>query len=268
MFKKPQYLFLALVCLIVFILFKLPEGTLAKAKLSISGLFLPLFGLAGSVNKATEKSASAIIPRSELVRQNEVILKENQELKFKLQQAEELARENARLRQMVAWQKVGPWKPVLGRIISRDPANWWRSVQVDRGSRDGVKVNCPVMVAEGLIGRVIAVSEMRCEVLLLGDPNLRVSVIIRETGESGVIIANNTRPLENNMIDLAYLTRNSSVAPGQTVVTSGDGGFFPKGITVGRIVDTRSIDFGLSVEARVKLSAAMNSLEEVGILVP
>jgi len=54
--------------------------------------------------------------------------------------------------------------------------------------------------------------------------------------------------------------------PGQTVATSGDGGVFPKGIIVGQIVDVRTNDFGLNLEARVKLAVNLNRLEVVWVL--
>ena len=58
------------------------------------------------------------------------------------------------------------------------------------------------------------------------------------------------------------------MAPGQSVETSGDGGVFPRGIPIGRIVDVRSKDYGLSKEARVKLSVNLGALEEVMVMIP
>ena len=57
----------------------------------------------------------------------------------------------------------------------RDPANWWRTVQIDLGSRDGIQTNQPVLTAEGLVGRVSSVSYVSSQVVLIGDPNCRVS---------------------------------------------------------------------------------------------
>jgi rod shape-determining protein MreC len=58
------------------------------------------------------------------------------------------------------------------------------------------------------------------------------------------------------------------VKPGQKVVTSGLGGIFPKGIPIGQVLDSQSVEFGLYVEARVKLAANLNGLEEIWVLMP
>jgi rod shape-determining protein MreC len=65
-----------------------------------------------------------------------------------------------------------------------------------------------------------------------------------------------------------YLPRNSHLRAGQKVVTSGEGGIFPKNIVVGQLVDFRSVDYGLYNEARVKLAVRMNTLEEVWVKLP
>jgi rod shape-determining protein MreC len=65
---------------------------------------------------------------------------------------------------------------------------------------------------------------------------------------------------------MKYLPRTAIVKPGQNVVTSGEGDLFPKGIPVGRIVDSRAAEFGLYTEARVKLAANLPGLEEVWVM--
>jgi rod shape-determining protein MreC len=70
------------------------------------------------------------------------------------------------------------------------------------------------------------------------------------------------------MIDLDMLSGASSAQPGQNVVTWGEGGIFPPGIPIGKIVDVGSKEYGLSTEARVKLAANMGALEEVWVILP
>ena len=69
-------------------------------------------------------------------------------------------------------------------------------------------------------------------------------------------------------MDLSYLSRSSPLRAGQRVVTSGQGGVFPKGILVGHIVDFRTIGYGLYNEARVRVAVKMNALEEVFVKLP
>src|SRR6185312_11906873 len=131
MFKRSHYIALGVVGLLTLILLNLPSHTTARLKLAIGSLFLPLFGLANSSDQMANKAGDAITTRSELLRQNESLRRENQELKLQAMQAQETARENLRLRQFVGWQQTRPWKLKLGKIVVRDPANWWHTVQID-----------------------------------------------------------------------------------------------------------------------------------------
>jgi len=264
--KKPHYIALILVILVVVVLFKLPSQTVAKFKLAISGLFLPLFGLAGSTHELANKTSNALTSRRELLRQNAQLLRANQELKFRLQQNDAIWQDNARLQKLIDHKPQSPWKLKLARVIARDPANWWRSLQIDLGSRDGVRANFPVRTTEGLVGRVQAVGETSSQVIIFGDPNLRVAAIVETNRETGVIMSGSSSPQENDIVDLNYLSENTTVRPGQTVTTWGEGHIFPPGIPIGKIVDLQTKDFGLTKEARVKLFADLNSLEEVWVM--
>jgi rod shape-determining protein MreC len=256
------------VVLVVLVLLKLPGEKMGRVKLAISGLFLPLFGLAGSTHEVIGEAKDGLTPKSELLKQVEQLRTDNQQQKIQLEQDAGLWRENARLRAAAGWQRQARWKVKLARVIARDPANWWRSVQIDLGARDGIRTNLPVLTPDGLVGRIQSVSETRSQVILLGDPELRVSVIVETNSETGIISAGSSLPLEQGMIDLDFLSGASLARPGQNVVTWGVGGVFPGGIPVGKIVDTRPKEFGLSTEARVKLAANLSALEEVWVMVP
>jgi rod shape-determining protein MreC len=268
MLKKPYYIILVVVILLVVFLLKLPSGTMAKAKLAISGLFLPLFGLTGSAHELNDKARETLLSKRQLSNQNEAFRLQNEELLTRLQQDQAIWNENARLRALVAWQQQSLWKLKLARVIARDPANWWRSLEIDLGARDGIKTNEAVLTSEGLVGRIQSVGSTRSQVILLGDPGLRVGAVVMTNGETGVIMSSSSSPQENNMVDLDYLSGNSPIRPGQNVETSGAGGIFPQGIPIGQVVDVRSKEYGLSIEARVKLAADMDSLREVWVMEP
>ncbi len=269
MFKKPQYIALALVAVVALIIFNLPAHAITQAKLSISGFFLPLFGMSRTSQQLLEKTGKSVLPRAVLTKENETLRLENEQLKIQLMQNAELSHENAQLRHAIGWQKQNSRKLQLANVIGRDPANWWRTVLIDAGSNQGIRPNLPVLVSSGLIGRIAAVGANRSQVLVLGDPNLRVGAMIqeKEVRENGIIIST-SGPLDNNLVNFQYFSRNTEIKPGQSVITSGDGGVFPKGILIGQIVDLRENNTGLSTEARVKLGANLSSLEEVWVMFP
>jgi rod shape-determining protein MreC len=169
---------------------------------------------------------------------------------------------------LARWQqRQGQWKLKLARVVLRDPANWWRTVQIDLGSREGVRENLAVLTSDGLIGRTSSVSLMRSQVVLIGDPNCKVAALVQnETHDTGVLGAGG--PFDNSLVELGYLSRNANLKPGQNVVTSGLGGIFPAGISIGKIVDSRPVEYGYYTEARVKVDANLGALEEVWVLLP
>jgi rod shape-determining protein MreC len=266
MLKRSHYIAVGLVVLLTLILLNLPSHTTARLKLAIGSLFLPLFGLANSSDQLANKAGDAITTRGELLKENDTLRRENQELQLEAMQARETARENARLRQLVGWQQTKAWKLKLGKIVLRDPANWWSTVQIDLGSRDGLHENLPVLTMDGLVGRVSAVGLTRSTVVLIGDPHCKVAAEVVETHDTGVIGA--TDPWDNSLVALGFLSKNAKLIPGQTVMTSGLGGIYPAGIPIGKIADSRSVDYGLYTEARVKLAANLSSLDEVWVLFP
>lgn len=269
MLKKPHYIAVFLVVVVVVVLFKLPGPTVGRLKLAISGLFLPLFGLAGSGHEAALQARGALVSRRQLVDEAEELRRQNDQLQMRLQQEMDVQRENDRLRAALGWSAQTHWNARLARVIARDPANWWRAVQIDLGRRDGIVVNLTVRTSAGLVGKIASVGDARSQVILLGDPNLRVAAKIPTTGETGVVMSSSSAPQENNMVDFGYLSGNSTVSPGQEVQTWGvEGGVFPSGIPIGRIVDVRMNEYGLSKEARVQLWANLNSLQEVWVMMP
>ena len=268
MLRRPHYIILGLVILLTVVILKLPSRTAAQLKLAISGSFLPLFGASGSSQRLAEKAGNAVVPRAELLRQIEQLQRANQELRVQATAAEEVERENARLRQHFNFAQRERWKLKLARVVARDPANWWRTLRINLGNRDGIATNSPVLAAEGLVGRVSEVGYAQSQVVLLGDPGCRVAVMIEDTRDNGVIAPSSSIPVDNTLVDLSYLSRTSALKAGQRVVTSGLGGIFPPGVLVGQIVDFHTIDYGLYNAARVKLEVKMNTLEEVWVKLP
>jgi rod shape-determining protein MreC len=266
MFRKKQYLALGAVTLVTVLLLSLPSRAVSHLKLGIGGLFLPLFGAVNTVRQLPVRAADMILPHSELLQEIETLQRENQRLAVQNLQAAATARENDQIRALVGWQRQQPWKLKLASVVLRDPANWWRTIQIDLGKRDGLVENLPVLTADGLVGRVSSVGYTRAQVVLVEDPSCRVSArVVNPAHDQGIISP--IGPLEHSLVNLA-LFGNANLKPGQEVVTSGEGGIFPPGIPVGQIVDSRQAEFGLYTEARVKLSANLGALDQVWVLFP
>lgn len=267
MIRKKHYLALGAVVLVVLVILSLPPHAASRLKLAIGSWFLPPFGLVNTAEQLPADAADAIMPRRALLKEIKNLQRKNQQLRIQNTQAVAIERENERLRATVGWQRQTPWKLKLANVVLRDPANWWRTVQIDLGSRDGLRENLPVLTTEGLVGRVSSVGVTRSQVVLIGDPNCRVSARVENPAhDMGIISAGG--PLDNSLAQLTYLAGSANLKPGENVVTSGQGGIYPAGILIGQIVDSRPVEFGLYTEARVKLSANLGGLDQVWVLFP
>ena len=265
MFKRKNYLALGAVVLVAVLVLSLPASATSRLKLVISSWFLPLFGLANAAQQLPADLADGALPRRELLQQINALRHENEQLKTGQLQAAATARENDQLRALFDWKKQAPWQLELAQVVMRDPANWWRTVQIDRGTRDGLRENLPVLTSDGLVGRISSVRLASAQVVLIGDPNCRVSALVENTTHD-IGVLNASGPLDPSLVELSYLTSGANLQAGQNVVTSGLGGIFPKGIPIGKVVDAQSIEFGLATEARVKLNANPGALEQVWVL--
>lgn len=267
MFKRPYYIAVALVALLTLLVLNLPSRTTMRLKLALGSIFLPLFGVKGGAQQVAARAGDSLLPKSELIRANEALRRQNEELRFLAMQSAETSRENERLRQLLGWQKQSPWKLKLARVLSHDPANWWRTIQIDLGSRDGLREHLPVLTTDGLVGRISEVSLMRSKVVLIGDANCKVPAVVdNEARDKGMIVGGG--PFDGSFVSLTYLVNSANLKPGQKVMTSDLSAIYPKGIPIGIVADAHLVESGLYLEATVKLTANLNSLEEVWVLFP
>lgn len=152
---------------------------------------------------------------------------------------------------------------LAARVIARDPSRWFSTMVIDRGSRDGVRRNAPVVTPDGVVGRVIEVTPFAARVLLIVDARSAVGVLVQSTRDAAVVEGQGT-----DRLHLLYLSRAAQVEPGDVLVTSGLGGVFPRGLVVGRIVSVQREEGALLQEAEVEPAAALGRLEEVLVLLP
>jgi rod shape-determining protein MreC len=269
MLKRPHFIALGLVALLALIVLNLPHQAAAHIKLAIGGLFLPLFGLSKSSQQLARRADDALTPRAELLRENQDLRRTNQVLQQYVVQADAVFRENDRLRNLLGWQQQSPWKDHLrlAGVIARDPANWWQIVQIDLGSRDGLRTDLPVLSPKGeLVGRVSSVSLTRSEVMLIGDANCRISARIENSGETGIIIGG-ASTVDHTLVTLSYLSGGGNLKPGQAVLTSGMG-IFPGGIRVGQLAEEPHMTEQGFAEVTLKVWADPGALDEVWVLMP
>lgn len=268
MLRKPHAILLTAAALALLLFLLLPEHSRARLRVAVGSAFLPLFSLAGSGQQAASRAASALVPRGALQDRIAALEHENQSLRLSVAELQAAVRETDRLRQMLGYPARSAWRLHPARVIGRDPANWWQSIRIDVGSRQGITTNLAVLAPEGLVGRVAEVGPWHSRVVLVGDPNCPVAAALEATSETGIIRGASGGEIQGALVDLTYLPRSAVLKPGQRVVTSGQGGVFPLGIPIGDLVDARPAGSGVYVEARVRLAVNLGALNHVWVKLP
>jgi len=197
---------------------------------------------------------------------------ENERLRARLAEIEVEARgaraaldENARLEAMLKFQQDARFATVAARVISRDPSGWFNSVVVNRGSSAGVAVNMPVVTPDGIVGRVVAVSPVTAQVMLITDDRAAAGAVVGQLGASnalGVVRGVGTQGL----LEMRYVSGLEAVKEGDYVVTTGQDGVYPPGLNVGAVVELKSGTATTAHQITIKPGARLDSLREVLIL--
>ncbi|NLX90741.1 MAG: rod shape-determining protein MreC [Firmicutes bacterium] len=198
---------------------------------------------------------------------------ENKELRKELAEREnlrhqilELQKENYRLRGMLDFKERTEYELLPAEVIARDPSNWFETITVNRGALHGVKKNMPVITSQGLVGNILKVSRTSSRVLLLTDSRRAVSALVmrsREPGDVGIVEGSSG---ESASLRMTNLPPEANIQPGDTVISSGLGGIFPKGLVIGTVLETGLDQYGLLQQAVVLPAVNFNRLEEVFIV--
>lgn len=169
--------------------------------------------------------------------------------------ARRLEQEAAAYRTLLNVQLDTPPTFVTARVIAASGGPFVRAVVLNAGLRSGLQREQAVVDGEGLVGRVATVGQRAARVLLITDLNSRVPVRLERSRHRAILAGDNSpRPM------LEFLPPAAQVAPGDRVVTSGDGGVLPPDLPVG-IVST--VADGV---ARVQPLADLDRLEFVRVL--
>ncbi len=185
-----------------------------------------------------------------------------EELSRQVSLLREQALSTRRLEQLLGIRQAAVGHTVAARVIGRDPSRWFSSVLIDRGARDGVRRNDPVISADGVVGRVIEVTPTASRVLLISDSRSAVGVIVQRSRDAGVVEGKG-----GGMLQLNYLSREATVRVGDLVVTSGLGGVFPRGLVIGKVARMIREEGALLQEAVIEPATPLDRLEELLVIV-
>ena len=175
--------------------------------------------------------AQAILSRMNrtifVFKENEDLKRHNTALRLENDYLMQAIRELPRVQEMEAFGARSGLKLKVAQISAEDPGRYSNNWVINLGKEDSVDVNMPVMTALGIVGKTAKCYHSHCLVQGLTDPNCKASVLCNRSRVKGMLEAWPGGKL------VARFPVDGDVSPGDTLVTSGMGGVFPKGLLVG-----------------------------------
>ena len=180
---------------------------------------------------------------------------------------EEIKGENERLRNLIGIQSKLEYETVIAEVVAKSPQNLYKTIIVNRGKESGIERCMPVVAYQDgkkcVVGKVIDVQIYSARIQPLNDQSNYLGAMLKDTRYSGLLVGQS--PVSEQCL-LQYIDRRADISYGDSVVTSGMGGVFPKGILIGEVVSVSKKTYGIFQEAQVRSKVDFGRLEEVYII--
>ncbi|MEM8580583.1 MAG: rod shape-determining protein MreC [Pseudomonadota bacterium] len=247
---------LLVLCLVgLFLLWRIDSPRVERLRAQIVEQIVPGFDWLMAPVTGLVRMGEDFQSYARLYEQNEELRRELQQMKAWREAALQLELENARLLDLNNVQ-IDPELTFITGVVTADSGSpFRRSVLLNVGAEDGVQDGWATMDGLGLVGRIAGTSRQTARVLLLTDPSSRVPVMIQPSGQTAMLVGDNSGAPRIDFIESL-----EQVRPGDRVVTSGDGGVFPADLLAG------SVALGTDRRFRLRLAADYERLEFLRVL--
>lgn len=247
-----------------------PTAAKRLMRLSFFEFQAPLDISAATVRDVQEFWSLRTRSRNELIEAGIDLAHLNAKYETSIQRNAALEGEVARLQELLKLPSYTEYRAEPARVARRDFNVWWQRMVIRKGRNYGITEGAPVIFVGGVVGRVRVVHAYTSEVELISNPGLRMAATIE----------GDTRPLSyqggNNptfgpakgTVEFVPLDVTATPSASRRLVTSGVGGVFPAGLTIGQIFRVDPSTDGLFKTGEVRLDPRLDSVSEVTVLIP
>ena len=232
------------------------------------GIVSPFLKKGSELDSSWKNYKSGLKKLDALEAENQRLKVDNDQFRATNQALRGVEAENIRIKSALGYQGTSPFTLVSAHVIGRSPSNWWSTVVIDKGSQDLVQEGLAVVTPDGLVGKIVNLSEHSASVLLLSDENCKVAGSVEGSKEQGIVRVEVHGQRTSNSIQptmtLNFLSRFAPLRAGQKVLTSGAGSVYPPGILIGQIVEFKSRE--LDGQAVIDPSVDIAALSDVFVI--
>ena len=260
--RRTGYLFLAVIVGHVILI-----STQVTTKRGVPMLEEAVFGVFSEVQRAANSVTIGVrgswqnyFALQQVRTENEQLKQQLGELQVRLQEERNLAQQSQGLQKLLALKTSTALSTTGASVIAGGASPEFRTITVDKGTGGGVRADMAVISPAGVVGRVIQPSARASKVQLLIDRNAAAGALIERTRAQGVVVGTGADELR-----MDYVSGSADVKAGDTVVTSGIDGIYPKGFVIGQIQSVRR-GAGQYTSIVIKPAVDFTSLEAVLIV--
>lgn len=219
-----------------------------------------------SVTSTVENTFNAVHELSRLREENRDLSERLKNYQYLQRNNSEITKENERLKELLGFSASLTEKNYPAQIIGRDPDSLYSSFTINKGSRNGIKKNMPVLAVQngivGLIGKVIIVGTGTSLVMPIYDPKCYISARIQNTRDIGLVNGNGSFDVS---LSMSYIKKRvlNELNIGDIVVTSGENGNYVQDIPIGTISKITVVDYDSSLNIEIMPIIDFGRLENV-----
>ena len=237
------------------------EGPLEMVRGGFSTITMP-FRMAGSAIAMPFQGIGNIFSNLTADQQTLSDLKaENEQLRSRNAELEETNQSTQRLQGLLDLKNTYNLQSTGARVISGSTDSFNNTIVIDKGTSSGLAVGMPVVDSGGVIGQIIECSPTTSTVRLITDEKSGVAAMVQSSRAQGMLMGSASRQITLNLINT-----NQKVAVGDTVVTSGLGGVFPKGLPLGKVTSVEAAPGSLYYTIVVEPYGNVSTNEEVMVI--
>lgn len=193
--------------------------------------------------------------------ENRGLIRKISELEQKNNSYEEAVRENERLKKILQLSSERSDYITTAKVIARDPTNWFQTLSINKGKKEGIGKDMVAVASAGPVGRIHRVFEGGAGIILITDVNSSVAVRLQKSRIEGILEGRG-----DNTCYLKYISKEVNVEVGEKLITSGLDGIYPRGLLIGYVSNVIKEGEEMFQEIEVSPLQNLSSVEEVAIL--
>jgi rod shape-determining protein MreC len=261
--KNVLIVWLALLALLS-IFSSLPEGSrdFFFLESSVVDGVVPALALFTSIQRGLGTLGSEYLFSTENRGENDRLKKQLIQLQIENLRLREAASAHERLRRLLQLKNELPEPTKVAEVVGRGPSPFLQLLFINKGRKEGLVRGMPVLLPQGVVGRVEKTAAHYSQVLLLNDPTFAVDCLVQRSRVRGVLTG---IPGERNA-QVKYVGRNEDIKPGDLIMTSGIDRLYPKGLMLGRVLRVTPQAKGSFLFVEVVPECRLSQIEEVLIL--